>query len=91
MWVQSDVRRSVTYNSPGMTNQVDISLFNGGKKSFIFLLFQFDFLQDLCPVYYKGPEITAKAVASLYNEDHRDNINILDIAAGTGFVAEQVK
>ena len=53
--------------------------------------FQFDFLQDLCPVYYKGPEIAAKAVASLYNEDHRENINILDIAAGTGFVAEQVK
>jgi ubiquinone/menaquinone biosynthesis C-methylase UbiE len=55
------------------------------------LLFQFDFLQDLCPVYYKGPEIIAKAAASLYNEDHRENINILDVAAGTGFVAEQVK
>jgi hypothetical protein len=30
----------------------------------------------LCPVYYKGPEIIAKAAASLYNEDHRENMFI---------------
>jgi len=61
-----------------------------GRYHLYFLSFQFDFCQDLCPVNYKGPEITAKAAASLYNEGQRENINILDIAAGTGFVAEKV-
>ncbi|XP_046549470.1 2-methyl-6-phytyl-1,4-hydroquinone methyltransferase 1, chloroplastic-like [Haliotis rubra] len=44
----------------------------------------------MCPGRYNGPMIAGKAVAD-YFESNREKKKILDIGAGTGFVAEQLK
>ncbi|XP_048249305.1 methyltransferase-like protein 27 isoform X2 [Haliotis rufescens] len=46
--------------------------------------------KDLCPGRYKGPMIAGKVVAD-YFEDDREKKKIIDIAAGTGFVAEHLR
>ncbi|XP_033758337.1 methyltransferase-like protein 27 [Pecten maximus] len=38
---------------------------------------------------YRGPFMVANALAALYPED-RENVHVLDVAAGTGFVGEQL-
>lgn len=38
----------------------------------------------LNPDRYKGPEITAQALATNYDNDSRKSVRILDVAAGTG-------
>ncbi|OWF45405.1 Williams-Beuren syndrome chromosomal region 27 protein [Mizuhopecten yessoensis] len=47
------------------------------------------FDQDMLSDGYSGPSMAADAVAGLYPGD-RENVHILDIAAGTGFVGEQL-
>lgn len=39
---------------------------------------------------YRGPKIAAKAVADYFNTSKRETVRILDVAAGTGFVAENL-
>ena len=39
---------------------------------------------------YNGPKITAEAAASLCDSSIRSSVEILDIGAGTGHVAEQL-
>ncbi|XP_067657053.1 methyltransferase-like protein 27 [Haliotis asinina] len=46
--------------------------------------------EDLRPGRYNGPLITANAVAEFFPQD-REEKKIMDIAAGTGFVAEHLK
>ena len=46
--------------------------------------------QELSQEMYNGPKITAEAAASLCDSSIRSSVEILDIGAGTGHVAEQV-
>ncbi|XP_067657671.1 methyltransferase-like protein 27 isoform X1 [Haliotis asinina] len=46
--------------------------------------------KDMCPGRYNGPMIAGKAVAD-YFECDREKKKIVDIGAGTGFVAEQLR
>jgi len=46
---------------------------------------------DLSPDRYKGPEIAASFLAQYYPEDKRETVSIIDIAAGTGRVGEELK
>ncbi|XP_033762095.1 methyltransferase-like protein 27 [Pecten maximus] len=45
--------------------------------------------QEMNSYGYKGPAMTASAVRDLY-PDSRDVVRILDVAAGTGFVGEEL-
>jgi len=45
---------------------------------------------DLCPGRYNGPEIAARAMASVYEDERRPNLYILDVAAGTGRVGVEL-
>ena len=47
-------------------------------------------LKDLGPGRYNGPKYGAEALAQSYLDD-RESIKILDIAAGTGFLGEEVR
>ncbi|XP_052075375.1 uncharacterized protein LOC127712805 [Mytilus californianus] len=47
--------------------------------------------EDVSPQVYLGPKMTAETVASLFDTSARDNIEILDIGAGTGLVATQLR
>ncbi|XP_005092047.1 methyltransferase-like protein 27 [Aplysia californica] len=47
--------------------------------------------QHLNPNLYRGPEIAAQAVADFFPSSKRGDAHILDVAAGTGFVAENLK
>jgi hypothetical protein len=44
----------------------------------------------VAPSRYKGPALAAESVAS-YFHGGRDDVTILDIASGTGFVGEHVR
>ncbi|XP_060585168.1 uncharacterized protein LOC132741094 [Ruditapes philippinarum] len=45
-----------------------------------------------CQLYcYIGPAKVAQRVADLFPKDVRDNVNILDVGAGTGLVAVEVR
>lgn len=46
--------------------------------------------QHLNPNLYRGPEIAAQAVADYFPSSTRAGLRILDVAAGTGFVAENL-
>ena len=46
--------------------------------------------QEISQQIYNGPKITAEAAASLYDSSIRSGVEVLDIGAGTGQVAEQV-
>ncbi|OPL20355.1 hypothetical protein AM593_06340, partial [Mytilus galloprovincialis] len=46
--------------------------------------------EQVSPQVYRGPQMTAETVASLFDTSARDNTEILDIGAGTGLVATQV-
>ncbi|XP_046580301.1 methyltransferase-like protein 27 [Haliotis rubra] len=46
--------------------------------------------QDLCPEWYKGPSIAADVVAE-YFRHNVSHVNILDVAAGTGLLGEQLQ
>ncbi|XP_063431963.1 uncharacterized protein LOC134714551 isoform X3 [Mytilus trossulus] len=45
--------------------------------------------EDLCPERYNGPKYGAETLVEAY-PGNRDSINILDIAAGTGFLGEEL-
>lgn len=45
---------------------------------------------DLCPGRYNGPSIAATALAEYYDEACRENVKILDVAAGTGFLGDEL-
>ena len=45
--------------------------------------------QDMDTIGYSGPEIIATEMAAIYPPEARD-IEILDVGAGTGTVAEKV-
>lgn len=47
-------------------------------------------LQDLNSSRYRGPAIAAKAVADFFPPSQRPDARILDVAAGSGFVGEEV-
>ena len=47
------------------------------------------FLQDMGPERYQGPRIAADCVSELI-PDPRDSARILDIAAGSGFLGQEV-
>lgn len=47
-------------------------------------------LQDLNSSRYRGPAIAAKAVADFFPPSQRPNTRIIDVAAGSGFVGEEV-
>ncbi|CAL8071408.1 unnamed protein product [Orchesella dallaii] len=49
-----------------------------------------DYDKDLCPGRYNGPVLAAAAMASHYSEELRPLVNILDVAAGTGRVGEEL-
>lgn len=44
--------------------------------------------KHLNPELYAGPSIAAQAVADYFSTSKKENVKILDVAAGTGFVAE---
>ncbi|XP_048746652.2 methyltransferase-like protein 27 [Ostrea edulis] len=44
---------------------------------------------DLGPVRYKGPELAAETICELIKEN-RENVRVLDIAAGTGFLGQMI-
>lgn len=46
--------------------------------------------QEITHQMFCGPKITAEATASLYDSSIRSGVEILDIGAGTGRVAEKV-
>ncbi|XP_067656466.1 methyltransferase-like protein 27 [Haliotis asinina] len=46
--------------------------------------------QDLCPERYKGPSIAAGVVAEYFHHDV-SHVNVLDVAAGTGFLGEKLQ
>ncbi|XP_046385481.1 methyltransferase-like protein 27 [Ischnura elegans] len=47
--------------------------------------------KDLCPGVYNGPEILARAVSQQYvDEEEKRRVRILDVAAGTGRVGEEL-
>ncbi|CAG2205687.1 unnamed protein product [Mytilus edulis] len=45
--------------------------------------------EDLCPERYNGPKYGAEALVEAY-PGNRESIHILDIAAGTGFLGEEL-
>lgn len=47
--------------------------------------------QHLNPKLYRGPEIAAQAVADFFPSSKKADVRILDVAAGTGFVAENLR
>ncbi|XP_071448302.1 methyltransferase-like protein 27 isoform X2 [Hetaerina americana] len=47
--------------------------------------------KDLCPGVYNGPEILAKAVGEQYVGEEKQEVRILDVAAGTGRVGEELQ
>lgn len=40
---------------------------------------------------YKGPHITAQAAAEVFETNRRPTVQILDVAAGTGKVSQEVR
>jgi len=46
--------------------------------------------KDLCPGRYNGPEIVAKEMTEFYAKSKRAAIKILDVAAGTGRVGQEL-
>ncbi|XP_037029403.1 uncharacterized protein LOC119069455 [Bradysia coprophila] len=46
--------------------------------------------EDLCPGRYNGPQIAADALADYYIPDVRQNVRIIDVAAGTGRVGHEL-
>lgn len=40
---------------------------------------------------YRGPEIAAKTAAALYETNDRSSVKLLDVAAGTGHVGEELR
>ena len=47
--------------------------------------------QDLREDNFRGPCITADVISGLYPEEgQKSEVNILDVAAGSGFVGERV-
>jgi len=49
-----------------------------------------DYDKDLCPGRYNGPEIAAAAMAAHYSAELRPSVHVLDVAAGTGRVGEEL-
>ncbi|OWF38266.1 Williams-Beuren syndrome chromosomal region 27 protein-like [Mizuhopecten yessoensis] len=46
--------------------------------------------KDLAPGRYDGPMMAAETCAQCFNENDRENVRVLDVAAGTGAVGEQL-
>ncbi|XP_064602686.1 methyltransferase-like protein 27 [Liolophura sinensis] len=67
---------------PGITSQEMADYYSNWAKSG-------DYEKDLCPGRYNGPTICAQALADHYKEN-RETVKILDVAAGTGFLGEQL-
>ncbi|VDI23409.1 Hypothetical predicted protein [Mytilus galloprovincialis] len=47
--------------------------------------------EEVSPQVYRGPQMTAEKVASMFYTSARDNTEILDIGAGTGLLATQLR
>lgn len=56
----------------------------------VFFAFIYFIYKDVLSGGYRGPEVLAETMATLYTEG-RSDVLILDVAAGTGLVGEKVQ
>lgn len=74
---------SIAYQNGGSSDKTATFYSNWAKDN--------NYDEHLNENLYRGPKIAAEAVADYFNTSTRANVKVLDVAAGTGFVAEHLK